>query len=149
MKKTIILTVIVCIVCSCGHPTIKTKEEAVKFLESHKFYDNGAHVYGQGSGPGLKTGFGITFNGGNAVINGEALPYTIEELKRSGMFSGSGFHIKFCGSQKYAYGECIDCYLSGGMNDDGSKSKTGPSIQVDGSYIKAFFSYTGDGITNK
>ncbi len=150
-KFTKIITAIlgVAFLFSCGHPTLKSKEEAIKFLETHKFYDDGAHVYGQSGGKGLKTGFGLTFSNGNVVINGETLPYTIEEIRRSQKFSGLGFHIKFCGSQRFAYGGCIDCYLSGGMDENGAKIKMGPSMQVEGAYVKAFFSFIGEGISNK
>lgn len=139
------------LISSCGHSVLKTKEDAIKFLENHKFYDESAQVKGQSGGEtGLKTPFSLKFSNGNAIIGSETLPYTITEVQNSSYCGGPGYLIKFCGSQRYAYGGCIECTVCSGVLNDGSKTKFGPSLNVDGSYIKANFSYvTDDAITKK
>lgn len=139
------------LISSCGHSVLKTKEDAIKFLENHKFYDESASVSGQSSGgASLKTAFSLNFSNGNAIIGGETMPYTITEERNSSYCGGPGYSIKFCGSQRYAYGGCIECTLCSGVLNDGSKTKFGPSLNINGSYIKAHFSYvTDDAITKK
>jgi hypothetical protein len=153
MKKILFTLLIggLVLLTSCGHQTIKTKDEAVKFLESNNFYDEGAHVYGQTSGgKGITTGFGIKFSGGNAILDsGESLPYTVEEQEHSSYCGALGYVIKFCGSQRYAYGGCIECILCSGLGPDGNKTKNGPSLSVQGTYIKAHFSYISKGAITK
>lgn len=148
--KYISIPVILLLFNACGYQTISSKEEAVQFLESNSFYDETATVTGKNGGQ-LKSSFSMKFSNGKAIINEEELPYSIEELSNGHPhFSGNGFVIEVCGSERYAYGGCIKCYLSGGFTADGGKKKTGPSLSVKGDYINAYFSYiTKDGITKK
>ena len=150
MKKTILILIIgaACVLSSCGHGILKTKEDAIKFIESNKFYDESAEVTG-GTGAKLTTPFGISFSNGNAIIGNETLPYTIDEVRSGSFCGGKEYLIKVCGNQQYAYGECIKCHLCSGIKADGSTDKTGPSLNVRGSNIKAFFSYISDGAITK
>lgn len=128
-----------CLLFSCGsHETINSKEEAIKFIESHLFDTDRAKVSGK-SGASLKTDFSIGFENGKAVLNEESIPYTIIEDHSHGF----DYTIEFCGSERYAYGECIMGYLSSGKD-----RKDGPSLSVRGNYIEAYFSGTDD-ITSK
>jgi hypothetical protein len=138
------------LLASCGHPNIGSKDEAVKFLETNNFSDDGATVTGQ-SGGKVKSSFSMSFQNGNAMINGESMPYKISEEIVNGNAPGynansfNGYEIEFCGSQRYAYGGCIKCYLTSGKT-----SKNGPSLTVRGDYIHAYFSnISKDGITKK
>ncbi|MES2592188.1 MAG: hypothetical protein V4608_09910 [Bacteroidota bacterium] len=151
MKKALLtlMTGFCILLVSCGHPTLNSKEDAVEFLESHKFLDESAKVSGTAGGS-LETSFIIKFSNGNAIIGDETLPYTITEDGSNSHCGGPAYLIKFCGSQKYAYGGCIESTLCSGSLNDGSKTKFGPSLTIDGSYIKAHFSYISkNGITNK
>ena len=138
---------------SCGHKILESQKEAIEYIESHKFSDDGATITGS-SGGQLKSGFSISFSNGKAEIGNETLPYTIEELSNSNtMFSGnhnsSGYLIKICGSERYAYGGCINCFLSSGLDLEGKKKKYGPFLLVDGTYIHAYFSNITDGAIKK
>ncbi len=135
MKKLLSI-VILSLLFSCG-TKFKTEQEAIEFLESNSFYDERAEITGQ-SGGKLKSGFTIDFKNGKAKIGEENLPYTIEEIS-DGMpnFSGKGFKLKICGSQRYAYGGCIEGYLSSGQPTNGGNGDI--SLQLKGSNLKAFF----------
>ena len=145
MKSTLILitTIISLSLASCGHKTLKTKEDAKDFLESNKFHDNDANISGQ-SGGKLKSNFSLSFSNGNVQIDNESFSYTISEKMdgRPGYQYFNGYMIEFCGSKRYAYGGCIKCYLSSGLKSNGDKEEDGSSLFIKGDYIDAYFSYT-------
>ena len=147
MKKLLHLVAIVPILTllSCGKGTINSKEEAIKFLESNNFSDESANVKGKTSDATIKTSFSLTFSNGQVQIGEESFPYTIGELAEninSASYAANrikGYKIEFCGSERYAYGGCIKCYL-----DCGENREDGPSLSVDGDYVDAYFSYIGE-----
>ena len=113
--------------------------------------DEEASISGKSSSSAIHSSFSMKFENGKAIINDEIMPYTITEMSDGGMhFNGLGYEIEFCGSERYAYGGCIKGYLSGGFNDDKSENEYGPSLQIQGDYIRAYFSYiTENGIVEK
>lgn len=151
MKQNILLSIIIIssFLFSCGKSKLNTKEDAIKFLEENRFYDDDASISGK-SGGSLKSSFSIEFKDGNAIINGETMSYTISDLITNGDAPGynsnqfNGFEIQFCGSERYAYGGCIKCYLNSGL-----KSDDGPSLSIKGDYVKAHFSYVTKGAITK
>lgn len=117
------------IVVSCSKSVSEFSiDEAKDFLESHAFTDDDATITGI-SGGKLTSSFTLRFENNNAIIGSETVPYTIEKYVNERQFSGNGFQIKICGSERYAYGECITVYLSGEKN---------VSLQVKGDYVKAY-----------
>ena len=144
IKSNILIIIAIAVtLASCGHSPLKTKEEAVKFLESNKFSSSNATITGL-SGGKIQSPFSLSFNNGNAQIDGENLPYTIVESQNGTLnginYGGPGFIIKFCGSQKYAFDGCIDRFLTGGIDENGKKSKYGPCLKIRGSYVNTDFS---------
>ena len=131
---------------SCGKGTLDTKEDAIKFLESNNFSDESASVKGKSSDASIKTSFSLSFSNGQVQIGGETLPYTIGELTEnvnSESYAANqikGYQIEICGSERYAYGGCLKCYL-----DCGENREDGPSLSVKGEYINAYFSYISEG----
>ena len=136
-------------IISCGHPALKTKEEAIKFLESNDFYDNEAQISGRDGG-NITSPFSIRFTNGQAIINTESLPFTLERIE-DGMpnFNGPIYRLQFCGSSRYAYGGCIGGYLSSGIQSSGEKSKFGPALKIKGDFVNAYFSYVTKGSITK
>lgn len=152
MKRSSLLAIIIALstlLFSCGKSNLNSKEEAIKFLETNRFYDDDASISGK-SGGSLKSSFSIEFQNGNALIGEESMPYTISELITNGNAPSynsnqfNGFEIQFCGSNRYAYGGCIKCYLNSGL-----KSDDGPYLTVKGDYVKAHFSYVTKGAITK
>jgi hypothetical protein len=131
---------------SCGKGTLDTRDEAIKFLESNNFFDESASVKGKSSDASIKTSFSLSFSNGQVQIGDESIPYTIGELTEnvnSESYAANqikGYQIEFCGSERYAYGGCIKCYL-----DCGENREDGPSLSVKGDYINAYFSYISEG----
>ena len=144
MKKIIFTLSTIIALTSCGNKTINSKEEAIEFLESHNFYDESATVSGK-SGGNIKTGFSLSFTDGKVKIGDELFPYTISgptENVNSASWAANrikGYEIKFCGSERYAYGGCIKCYL-----DCGENREDGAFLKVEGDYVNAYFSYITD-----
>lgn len=143
MKKLLFLSsaLLICLAfSSCGRGTIDSKEEAIKFLESHTFYDEGAYINGKLGGDAIKSGFSLSFSNGKVEIGSQTLPYTISDLIENGNSPSeqpgqfTGYVIEFCGSEGYAYGGCIKCYLSP-ENESGE-----PYLSVKGEYINSMFS---------
>lgn len=131
---------------SCGKNTLDSKEDAITFLESNNFFDESASVKGKSSDASISTSFSLSFSGGMAQIGEESLPYTISDLIENGNAptymanTFNGYEIEICGSERYAYGGCIKCYIDAGFN-----SENGPSLSVKGDYINAYFSYISEG----
>lgn len=149
MKRTFIIssiTLLSILLSSCGSGTLSTKQEAIKFLESNNFFDDNASVSGKSSDASIKTSFSLSFSNGMVQIGEETFPYTIGELTEnvnSATYAANrikGYEIEFCGSERYAYGGCIKCYL-----DCGENREEGPSLSVKGDYINACFSYISEG----
>lgn len=148
MKKLLHLVAIVPILTllSCGKGTINSKEEAIKFLESNAFYDDDAYIRGKSGGDAIKSGFSLSFSDGKVKIGSQTLPYTISNLiengnspsEQTGQFTG--YEIEFCGSEGYAYGDCIKCYLSPEV-ESGE-----PYLSVKGEYITSLFSSKVEGM---
>lgn len=131
MKKIMVVIGLSLIFVSCTKSVSEfTIDEANEYLESHVFNDDDATITGR-SGGKLKSSFSLSFKNGNAIIGSETVPYTIEKHVNERQFSGQGFLISICGSERYAYGECITAYLSGEDNT---------SLQVEGTYVNAYMS---------
>lgn len=146
MKNKFLIGILaVSLFSSCGYSTLDSQEDAKKFLESNNFYDDNATITGRGGGA-LKSGFSIQFVNGNAIIGDETMPYSISgptENVNSATYAANrikGYEIKFCGSERYAYGGCIICYL-----DCGEGREYGPSLSVKGEYLDAYFSNITEG----
>lgn len=144
--RNIYLFAILMSLVSCGNKSIESKEEAIKYLEGHHFHDESAYVKGKSSDESISTGFSLEFENGNVKIGNEVLPYKIGDLTEnvnSASYDANrikGFEIEFCGSERYAYGGCIKCYL-----DCGEDSEDGPSLKVEGDYVNAYFLSTTEG----
>ena len=136
----------VLVLFSCSSKSIKTKDDAIKFLESNAFYDDGAYIRGKSGGDAIKSGFSLSFSDGKVKIGSQTLPYTISNLiengnspsEQTGQFTG--YEIEFCGSEGYAYGDCIKCYLSPEV-ESGE-----PYLSVKGEYITSLFSSKVEGM---
>lgn len=133
-KNKILIILISTLLVSCGGEQIGNTEEAIEYLESHEFYDEDASISGKRGGE-INSSFNISFEDGSVLLNKERLSYTISEIGDGGvMFKGRGYKIIFCGSSRYAYGGCIDAYLTSGENGGY------PTLMVKGDYVKAYMS---------
>ena len=141
--KFLFLSLVLLGLSSCGGGTLDNLKDAKEFLNTHKFSDSEATVKGRNDDNGMTTAFSMSFKDNKAIIGDETLEYTIMSTPDgSPNFNGPGFILKICGSERYAYGGCINGYLSSGRKGE-------ISLHILGDYINAWFLENNGSIESK